>query len=829
MGADDPGSEAGPAVCSTAEDPESEDGEQEEGDGDDDEDDDDDDDDDDEEEEIIWEPLALAATRSDLTTFNFLLEKYGHNLPPEEFHTALAQAAGHDRMEALTRLFEVMECPRSAIQLALDEASFTRRCDIIHLLLTKCSGLDCNAALFSFCYGFDGEQEIEVLGALWEYSNATISTAILDKTLYAATDFESANTVRLLLRYGADLNAIGEEYGNALTAAAYDGTVHIIENLLSYKADVNAPDGWALQTAAGQGHVEVVQLLLKHGADVNAFSVHKNMPQGTALQAAVEAGNVEIADLLLEHGANPNRGGGLYEYPIIAAASKGDKEMVQRLLQARANLDVTGGPNMAGPIASGSTILPQETIRSLLDAGADINLPDKNGDTALIMEAFNGNGQVVQLLLDRGADVLHANRNGFNALQGAVMSENAGCISVIVEHVEALMELIRVEVTSGNSAVSALVRKVENRNQGLDYGDCPAGKPQEPTGSMISRGLSSVAEMSALASLPAPESGSFSSGHPLDNPRSSYRDGGWAPLDPSKHPQPTRFDPGATGQAEYVGNFGPHQRSNSGGPGRHGVPQISAAHDGYARRLTMATSSEPSLAQRSTDQSLHQSASASGLNQYGERYGVPPAGTSNLYYCQEPRRPPPRASLSSDSSLDYGPYQPYKGPSKKSKLPQQPYPHSQAQNYQPLPRDVRPVSSTPIGPRATLAPSESYQLDPYPPMDVPPIYHQQPPQHGGGPETVAARRQTYQPYPQAQNMESPYHAYGPASSNVTSSLNQTNQQEQKPALPPPLHRKPVAVSAKPAYSGQTDQQPQQYLHSTYTQNSESGSSYLPWK
>ncbi|KAF4432780.1 GA-binding protein subunit beta-1 [Colletotrichum fructicola] len=81
--------------------------------------------------------------------------------------------------------------------------------------------------------------------------------------------------------------------------------------LLNQGADVNAQGGYysnALQAASGGGHQEIVQLLLNQGADVNA----QGGEYGNALQAASEEGHQEIVQLLLNQGADVNAQGGYY-------------------------------------------------------------------------------------------------------------------------------------------------------------------------------------------------------------------------------------------------------------------------------------------------------------------------------------------------------------------------------------------------------------------------------------------------------------------------------------------------------------------------------------
>ena len=76
--------------------------------------------------------------------------------------------------------------------------------------------------------------------------------------------------VQLLLNKGANVNAQGGKFGNALQAASYEGHKEVVQLLLDKGADVNAQGGdeygSALQAASSKGHDEVVQLLRDRGA-----------------------------------------------------------------------------------------------------------------------------------------------------------------------------------------------------------------------------------------------------------------------------------------------------------------------------------------------------------------------------------------------------------------------------------------------------------------------------------------------------------------------------------------------------------------------------------
>jgi hypothetical protein len=85
--------------------------------------------------------------------------------------------------------------------------------------------------------------------------------------------------------HGADVNAQGGKFGNALQAVLGRGRHNVVELLLGKGADVNAQGGDygnTLQAASAEGHNKIVKLWLSAGADANV----QGEDYGNALQAA---------------------------------------------------------------------------------------------------------------------------------------------------------------------------------------------------------------------------------------------------------------------------------------------------------------------------------------------------------------------------------------------------------------------------------------------------------------------------------------------------------------------------------------------------------------
>lgn len=126
-----------------------------------------------------------------------------------------------------------------------------------------------------------------------------------DTPLIFCTIYGYENCVRLLLRQGADVDAIDAYGGNALMAASHHRSLCML--LLQQGGKVNQKynnGNTALSMAAGRFEAEetpeVLQILLKAGADVNAV----NAEGETALMTAASYGNTAKLRVLIRAGAD---------------------------------------------------------------------------------------------------------------------------------------------------------------------------------------------------------------------------------------------------------------------------------------------------------------------------------------------------------------------------------------------------------------------------------------------------------------------------------------------------------------------------------------------
>ncbi|KAK0712676.1 Pfs, NACHT and ankyrin domain protein [Lasiosphaeria miniovina] len=212
------------------------------------------------------------------------------------------------------------------------------------------------------------------------------------RPLYLAS-LKGLNTaVQMLLKKGADVNAQGGKYGNALHAASAGGYDKIAWILLEKGADVNAQGGGygnALQATSIGGYDKVVQMLLEKGADVNA--------QGGG-------GYDKIVQILFEKGADMNAQGGGYGNALQAASTRGYDKVVQILLEKGANMNTQGG-KYGNALQAASTRGYDKIVQILLEKGADVNTQGGWYGNALQAASTGGHDMVVQIMLETGADM----------------------------------------------------------------------------------------------------------------------------------------------------------------------------------------------------------------------------------------------------------------------------------------------------------------------------------------------------------------------------------------------------------------------------------------
>ena len=233
--------------------------------------------------------------------------------------------------------------------------------------------------------------------------------------LFAARRGDVASA-RLLVAAGADVDAAAASGTSPLVVAAHSGHAALAAFLLEAGADPGAADAGyaALHAAVLRGDPDLVRALLAHGADPDAvlergtparrvsadWRLPHRMIGATPLWVAARFREPAILRGLADYGGDPSHAVG-GETVLMAAIQGGSNR---------------GRFGIAPPDADEEARRTLDAAAAALDAGADVDARNGNGDTALHLAASRGLDDVVALLAGRGAALDARNDSGQTAL-----------------------------------------------------------------------------------------------------------------------------------------------------------------------------------------------------------------------------------------------------------------------------------------------------------------------------------------------------------------------------------------------------------------------------
>ena len=268
--------------------------------------------------------------------------------------------------------------------------------------------------------------------------------------LLASKETGECDTVRWLIEQGVDVNHCDDEGSSAVLWAANKGNLHLLKLLNMNGLDVQqvTSDGVNCIMAAsiGTGDCETVRWLIEQGVDVN----HCDDEHFSAVLWAAQVGNLDVLKLLFTEGANIHQVGGDGANSIISATQgTGDYDTVSWLIEQgvnvnycdddyftavhvaaeKGNLDVLKllhekGANihqvsreginsiMSASLAGGNC----ETVGWLIEKHVDVNYCTKEGFTAALFAAEEGQLDVLKLLHQNGANIDQVTNSGLNSI-----------------------------------------------------------------------------------------------------------------------------------------------------------------------------------------------------------------------------------------------------------------------------------------------------------------------------------------------------------------------------------------------------------------------------
>lgn len=306
----------------------------------------------------------------------------------------------------------------------LYKAILYNRIEIVELLLNK--GAEINIS------------NSDLFGAFESIGNNYIH---MSKYPMDLANSDNKEVIKLLIKHGANVNFNYKENGlNGLYKAILDSDIEYAIFLLNHGANLEKTNDTyygnnienknlnqlhkgksAAELIFNENNLEIVKQFINNNGILNYFLCY-----------SIQKGNDIISKFLIDVIENLNeKSNCFYRYPLTHAVNYQKIDIIDLLLKNNAN------PNIGCVLHEACKNQNLKIVKLLVENGADVNLIDNNGQTALFnaINAKNANKEIIRYLIGNGADIHKEDNNGISPLSFAESSK-VSLVKILKEHVE---------------------------------------------------------------------------------------------------------------------------------------------------------------------------------------------------------------------------------------------------------------------------------------------------------------------------------------------------------------------------------------------------------
>ncbi len=258
--------------------------------------------------------------------------------------------------------------------------------------------------------------------------------------LHYAVSNGNLDIVELLANKFGGIKYVDKNRKAALHEAVYlcksekgkKNSLNIVKILIKYGANVNVKDnsGWTpLHIAAWYSDLDIVKYLVEKGADVNAKD---NLGQ-TPLHISTNKGDLENVKALIHGGAIPEYKNHDGKTSIHLAASNGNLHILFFFNDTCADMNI-GSKDGKTPLHYAASNKDIDTIKGLLLCGAYINAKDKYGITVLHIATKNNDLELLKFLVKNTDKIDTKDKHGMTPLHKAVEYGYIDIVKFLVMH-----------------------------------------------------------------------------------------------------------------------------------------------------------------------------------------------------------------------------------------------------------------------------------------------------------------------------------------------------------------------------------------------------------
>ena len=233
---------------------------------------------------------------------------------------------------------------------------------------------------------------------------------IRDMSLIWAADEGHAEFLHWLIALDADLNAQERNRGDtALMMAVKNEHIGEVKTLISVGANIEMSNryGHTALTSAVGGPSEITRMLLAMGASVSIRKTDGSTP----LHLAARMESAQIVGMILDRGADVEARNKLGYTPLHLAVLRGCAEVVgtsieeKRAADSRYDAEKTPSHRSTSYVREDMSGVCTSVVGLLVEAGANVNAPDKDGRTPLDISLENEHHELSRYLESVGGHI----------------------------------------------------------------------------------------------------------------------------------------------------------------------------------------------------------------------------------------------------------------------------------------------------------------------------------------------------------------------------------------------------------------------------------------
>jgi ankyrin repeat protein len=263
--------------------------------------------------------------------------------------------------------------------------------------------------------------------------------------IHLAVIWNNIDVLSMLIKTGCDVNITGTDLNTPLYLAANHKRLDAVKLLIENRASVNQLNMYKngpLCRAVAYGDSEMTRLLIENGADVNNQNEDGYTPLHTIARSVFIKNHIEVASILLDNNATIDKISIAGYKPFCLAVLMKNLALAKFLIDRGGVDDINllndGRQTLLYSVIESESNNMQigmhsiDTVKFLIENGADVNKPVINGDTPLHKACEGGYLEMVDLLLKNGANINTLNEYHRSPLHTSISHSDTGIIKLLL-------------------------------------------------------------------------------------------------------------------------------------------------------------------------------------------------------------------------------------------------------------------------------------------------------------------------------------------------------------------------------------------------------------